>query len=209
MPLPVPDPAVARRVEGAARRVRRARHRLAPETLVRALDPDRKVALLGDGGEMPYDLFLGVPVHRAPEVVARVGHDRRRLDPGRPAHARDAVPRRLRGRRRHQRRHAEGRRVRRGPGRGRRRRASSRVIRGAATPAHYDGRGICYLEFGHDQVAKVDVTFAERPGAPRCPRRPVARLAATRPSSAPAASGAGSGAPGPERQRAIRPSRTR
>ena len=23
----------------------------------------------------------------------------------------------------------------------------------------YDGRGICYLEFGHDQVAKVDVTF--------------------------------------------------
>ena len=24
---------------------------------------------------------------------------------------------------------------------------------------HYDGRGICYLEFGHGQVAKVDVTF--------------------------------------------------
>jgi sulfide:quinone oxidoreductase len=23
----------------------------------------------------------------------------------------------------------------------------------------YDGRGICYLEFGHDQIAKVDVTF--------------------------------------------------
>jgi sulfide:quinone oxidoreductase len=25
--------------------------------------------------------------------------------------------------------------------------------------ASYDGHGICYLEFGHDQVAKVDVTF--------------------------------------------------
>jgi sulfide:quinone oxidoreductase len=25
---------------------------------------------------------------------------------------------------------------------------------------HYDGRGQCYLEFGDDQVAKVDVTFA-------------------------------------------------
>jgi NADPH-dependent 2,4-dienoyl-CoA reductase/sulfur reductase-like enzyme len=25
--------------------------------------------------------------------------------------------------------------------------------------AEYDGRGICYLEFGHAQVAKVDVTF--------------------------------------------------
>ena len=23
----------------------------------------------------------------------------------------------------------------------------------------YDGHGICYLEFGHDQVAKVEVTF--------------------------------------------------
>ena len=26
----------------------------------------RKVALLADGAELPYDLFLGVPVHRAP-----------------------------------------------------------------------------------------------------------------------------------------------
>ena len=33
-------------------------------------------------------------------------------------------------------------------------------IRGDAESAEYDGRGICYLEFGHDQVAKVDVTFA-------------------------------------------------
>jgi sulfide:quinone oxidoreductase len=41
--------------------------------LVRALDPGRKVALLSDGAEMPYDLFLGVPVHRAPVVVAEAG----------------------------------------------------------------------------------------------------------------------------------------
>jgi sulfide:quinone oxidoreductase len=32
-------------------------------------------------------------------------------------------------------------------------------IRGADQATHYDGRGICYLEFGHQQVAKVDVTF--------------------------------------------------
>ena len=32
-------------------------------------------------------------------------------------------------------------------------------IRGEAESAQYDGRGLCYLEFGHDQVAKVDVTF--------------------------------------------------
>jgi sulfide:quinone oxidoreductase len=38
-------------------------------------------------------------------------------------------------------------------------------IRGQASATTYDGRGICYLEFGHDQVARVDVTFApgERP----------------------------------------------
>jgi sulfide:quinone oxidoreductase len=31
--------------------------------------------------------------------------------------------------------------------------------RGTATAAAYDGRGICYMEVGHDMVAKVDVTF--------------------------------------------------
>lgn len=35
----------------------------------------------------------------------------------------------------------------------------SALIRGAGEATHYDGRGICYLEFGHAQVAKVDVTF--------------------------------------------------
>ena len=37
------------------------------------LDPVRKVAGLSDGTEMPYDLFLGVPVHRAAAVVDRSG----------------------------------------------------------------------------------------------------------------------------------------
>jgi sulfide:quinone oxidoreductase len=32
-------------------------------------------------------------------------------------------------------------------------------IRGTEQSAQYDGQGICYLEFGHNQVAKVDVTF--------------------------------------------------
>ncbi|MDT7548726.1 MAG: sulfide:quinone oxidoreductase, partial [Actinomycetota bacterium] len=34
-----------------------------PERLVRGLDPARRVALLSDGTELPFDLFLGVPVH--------------------------------------------------------------------------------------------------------------------------------------------------
>lgn len=44
-----------------------------PESLVRRLDPDRRVAVLGDGSELPYDLFLGVPVHRAPAVSSNPG----------------------------------------------------------------------------------------------------------------------------------------
>ena len=33
------------------------------------LDPAQHVAHLDDGRELPYDLFLGIPVHCAPEVV--------------------------------------------------------------------------------------------------------------------------------------------
>lgn len=44
-----------------------------PRREVCELDPSRKVAVLRDGGEMPYDLFLGVPVHRAPAVVVESG----------------------------------------------------------------------------------------------------------------------------------------
>ena len=43
------------------------------DRLVRELDASRKVALLSDGSEMAYDLFLGVPVHRAPDVVVSSG----------------------------------------------------------------------------------------------------------------------------------------
>src|ERR1700727_2692953 len=40
-----------------------------PRREVCELDPARKVAILRDGGELPYDLFLAVPIHRAPTVV--------------------------------------------------------------------------------------------------------------------------------------------
>src|SRR5438067_1664780 len=40
---------------------------------VSSVDPTRGVAVLDDGTELPYDLFLGVPKHRAPEVVLQSG----------------------------------------------------------------------------------------------------------------------------------------
>ena len=162
---------------GAARGVRRAGHRAGIRSgSVRALDPARKVRVLADGGEMPYDLFLGVPVHRAPAVVVRqsgltvdgwIPVDPLTLETPFPGvYAVGDVD---------ERRHAQGRRVRRGAGRDRRRwRIDSPCIRGDVPARPTTGAGICYLEFGHDQVAKVDVTFRERGAAPPGARGPVA-----------------------------------
>jgi len=129
-----------------------------PERLVTRLDPRRRVAVLSDGAEMAYDLFLGVPVHRVPAVVERSGLavdgwvsvDRRTLETAFPgvyavgdvtsvgtpkagvfAEGQASVVAEQIGAR----------------------------LRGDTEPATYDGRGVCYLEFGHDLVARVDVTF--------------------------------------------------
>src|SRR5205085_521259 len=37
------------------------------------LDLAGKEALLGDGARLPYDLFVGIPIHRVPPVVAESG----------------------------------------------------------------------------------------------------------------------------------------
>src|SRR5205823_2035265 len=44
-----------------------------PQTRVVSLDPARKIAATTDGAELPYDLFLGVPVHVAPAVTVASG----------------------------------------------------------------------------------------------------------------------------------------
>jgi sulfide:quinone oxidoreductase len=129
-----------------------------PERLVRGLDPDRKVAMLSDGSEMAYDLFLGIPVHEAPAVAVASGMT---VDGWIPVNAQTletafadvyavgdvtSVGTPKAGV------FAEGQ--------------ASVVaeqiiarIRGGSSPTTYDGHGTCYLEFGHDMVARVDVTF--------------------------------------------------
>ena len=126
-------------------------------TLVTALDPDRKVAHLSDGTELPYDLFLGVPVHRAPSVVVESGLaedgwipvDALTLETRFPdvyavgdvtsvGTPKAGV-------------FAEGQAdvV-----------ASALIARVRGGDAiEYDGHGICYMEFGHEQIAMVDVYF--------------------------------------------------
>jgi sulfide:quinone oxidoreductase len=44
-----------------------------PNQQIVEIEPGTNAARLADGGSIPYDLFVGVPVHRAPDVVARSG----------------------------------------------------------------------------------------------------------------------------------------
>ena len=45
----------------------------APKELVVGLDARHGTARLASGGTVPYDLFIGIPVHRVPDVVERSG----------------------------------------------------------------------------------------------------------------------------------------
>ena len=129
-----------------------------PSREVCELDPGRNVAILRDGGEMPYDLFLAVPVHRAPAVVTEagltengwIGVDAQTFETSYPGVyalgdvAAVGTPRAGV--------FAEGHAA----------IAAEHIaarIRGQSSSAQYGGRGICYLEFGADEVAMVDVTF--------------------------------------------------
>jgi sulfide:quinone oxidoreductase len=138
--------------------------RFVKDSVVKALDPARKQVVLGDGTELPYDLFLAVPVHRVPQVV---------VDSGLAAHSHDWVP------------------VNKQtlettfPGvyavgdvngvgtakagvfaEGAARVVAAEIIakvRGGPSPDAYKGQGICYVEFGHHQVGRVEVDFLTGP----------------------------------------------
>jgi len=138
--------------------------RFVKDSLVKALVPSRRVAVLSDGTEMPYELFLGVPVHRVPQVV---------VESGLAAHPHDWVPvnkqtleTRFPGV------YAVGDVNGVGtPKAGVFAEGAAQVvaaaivaqIRGGPSPDAYTGRGSCYVEFGHDQVGRVDVDFLSGP----------------------------------------------
>ena len=134
-----------------------------PERLVRRLDPDRRVAVLASGEEMPFDLFLGVPVHRVPEVVAESGMCVDGWIPVDPLTLETAYPDV----------YAVGDVTSVGtPKAGVFSERQASVVADQLLARHdrgpgsvYDGKGICYIEFGHDLVARVEVTFrsGERP----------------------------------------------
>ena len=135
-----------------------------PDRLVRSLDPQRRVAILADGEEMPFDLFLGVPVHLVPAVVAESGMCVDGWIPVDPLTLETAYPDV----------YAVGDVTSVGtPKAGVFSERQASVVAGQLIARHgrsgaartYDGKGICYIEFGHDRVARVEVTFrsGERP----------------------------------------------
>ncbi len=154
VPIP-PSPAASEALLGAF--AERGIH-WHPERLVTELDPVRKVALLSGGGEMPYDLFLGVPVHRAPAVVEESALAVDGWIPVNPATLETAFADV----------YAVGDVTSVGtPKAGVFAEGQASVVageiiarlRGGASPAPYDGHGMCYIEFGSDEVGRVDVKF--------------------------------------------------
>jgi sulfide:quinone oxidoreductase len=129
---------------------------------IAAIDPGRKVALLDDGGELAFDLFLGVPKHRAPDVVIAGGMTEDGYVPVDPATLAT----------RHPGVYAVGDVTTAGvPKAGVFAEGAARVaarqilveLRGGEPPEPYSGRGTCYIEFGAGRIGAVTVDFRAGP----------------------------------------------
>jgi sulfide:quinone oxidoreductase len=141
-----------------------------PQHLVTSIDPSGHVARLATGETLPYDLFVGIPVHRAPEPLAASGLAVNGWVPVDQTNLRTTFPNV----------YAIGdvctgpRTV---PKAGIFAESAARVvaddiaaeISGQDPPAPYEGSGVCYAEFGGGLVSKVEVNFlrGESPAADR------------------------------------------
>ncbi len=129
-----------------------------------SLDPSSREAVLDDGQRLPFDLFLGIPVHRAPAVVADSGLT---VDGWIPVDARTLETRSAGV-------YAVGDVTSVGtPKAGVFAERQGMVVANhliarirSGEAEGYDGTGTCYIEFGDDQVARVDVDFYGTPGRP-------------------------------------------
>jgi sulfide:quinone oxidoreductase len=129
-----------------------------PGELIVEVDPEEKVAICASGTRFPFDLFLAVPVHRAPVVVQESGMCVDGWIPVDPETLETSYPGV----------YAVGDVTSVGtPKAGVFAEGQASVVarelisiaRGEQPAVAYDGTGVCYLEFGDDQVAKVQVTF--------------------------------------------------
>jgi sulfide:quinone oxidoreductase len=140
------------------------------QTLVTSIDPVAKTAQLASGETLPYDLFVGIPKHHAPDPLPASGLAVDGWVPVDQTNLRTTFPQV----------YALGD-VCTGPRTvakaGIFAEAAARVvaddiaatIAGGAPPSPYEGSGICYAEFGGGLVSKVEVNFlgGESPVADR------------------------------------------
>jgi sulfide:quinone oxidoreductase len=133
-----------------------------PSRRVTSLDGGRGVAVLDDDSEMPFDLFLGVPKHRAPDVVIASGMTEDGYVPVSPQTLETRFPGV----------YAVGDVAMIGvPKAGVFAEGAARIVaasllatlRGEGQPGPYGGFGSCYIEFGAGQVGRVDVDFLSGP----------------------------------------------
>ena len=148
------------------------------------LDPSVKEAVLESGERLPYDLFVGIPIHRVPAVVAESGL----AESGWVAVERDtlmtpfpdvyavgdcvALPMAKAGVFAE---NAAGV-------------AADHIIarlRGETMGRRYEGQGNCYLEFGSGRVAKVEANFLGGPSPTATVVGPSEDLAAEKAKFAP------------------------
>jgi sulfide:quinone oxidoreductase len=158
LPRPVPpSPGASDALEGA---FAERDIRLIAGRRITSLEPG--VAWLDDGSRLPFDLFLGVPRHRAPDVVIESGMTEDGYIPVDSATLRTRFPGV----------YAVGDVTTAGvPKAGVFAEGAARVVaqqliaelRGGEQPGRYLGQGSCYVEFGDGRVARVDIDFLSGP----------------------------------------------
>jgi sulfide:quinone oxidoreductase len=148
-----------------------------PGRRIDSLDPARSVAVLDDGSEVPFDLFLGVPKHRAPDVVVESGMT---IDGYIPVDSETLATRFPDV-------YAVGDVTTVGvPKAGVFAEGAARVVAAeliarigdGEEPGPYDGLGSCYIEFGGGRVGRVDVDFLSGPKPTGAFQEPSAALVA-------------------------------
>ncbi len=127
-----------------------------------SLDPGRKIATLEDQTELAYDLFLGVPKHRAPDVVQASGLAEDGYIPVSSKTLETKYPGV----------YAFGDCAKQGtPKAGMFAEGAARAVAGAVIASlrsgeptvPHTGTGACYIEFGAGRIGRVDVDFLSGP----------------------------------------------
>jgi sulfide:quinone oxidoreductase len=175
IPLPRPVPPSPEASDALENAFAERDIRLVTGRRVATLEPD--VVRLDDGSRMQFDLFLGVPRHRAPDVVIESGMAEDGYIPVDSATLKTRFPGV----------YAVGDVTTAGvPKAGVFAEGAARVVaqqliaelRGGAPPDRYLGQGSCYVEFGDGRVGRVDIDFLSGPEKTGTFKGPSTELAA-------------------------------